>query len=91
MGDGVTPTAASAPGKCILFGEHAVVYGHPAISASISQRTTVTVRALDEPGLHLNRRRVSPARHPHLASLMHRLWDEAMTDGVNVSVAVSSP
>ena len=82
---------ASAPGKVVLFGEHAVVYGHPAISASISQRTTVTVRALDEPGLHLNRRRVSPARHPHLASLMHRLWDEAMTVGVNVSVQSDVP
>ncbi|MGB0727725.1 MAG: mevalonate kinase [Candidatus Poseidoniaceae archaeon] len=82
---------ASAPGKVVLFGEHAVVYGHPAISASISQRTTVTVRALDEPGLHLNRRRVSPARHPHLGSLMHRLWDEAMTGGVNVNVQSDVP
>ena len=82
---------ASAPGKVVLFGEHAVVYGHPAISASISQRTTVTVRAMDEPGLHLNRMKVNPARHPHLASLMHRLWDEAMTDGVNVSVQSDVP
>jgi len=27
--------SASAPGKCILFGEHAVVYGYPAISVGI--------------------------------------------------------
>ena len=33
---------ASAPAKIILFGEHFVVYGNPAILASISRRITVT-------------------------------------------------
>jgi len=41
-------TLASASGKAILFGEHAVVYGQPAIAVPLSQiRTTVQIENLD--------------------------------------------
>ena len=33
---------ASAPGKCILFGEHAVVYGQPAVAVAIDGRVRVS-------------------------------------------------
>jgi mevalonate kinase len=36
-------TTSSAPGKVYLFGEHAVVYGEPAVPCAIARRARVTV------------------------------------------------
>ncbi len=35
---------ARAPGKLILAGEHAVVYGHPALALAVDRGTTVRLR-----------------------------------------------
>lgn len=43
----------SAPGKLMLFGEHAVVYGHPCIVTAVDQRVFVTVERNGADVLHL--------------------------------------
>ena len=45
---------ASAPGKIILFGEHFVVHGTPAILAAIDKRVTVTSTFTENKNLKIN-------------------------------------
>lgn len=64
---------ASAPGKCILFGEHAVVYGQPAVAVAIDQRMSVSL-ALNE-DWRIDGMSFHPQRHPHVEALRQRLWE----------------
>ncbi|MEA1930313.1 MAG: mevalonate kinase [Euryarchaeota archaeon] len=41
-------TTVSAPGKVYLFGEHAVVYGEPAVPCAIEKRATVTAELRED-------------------------------------------
>jgi len=47
-------SVASAPGKIILFGEHFVVHGTPAILAAIDKRVTVTSTFTDNKTIKVN-------------------------------------
>ena len=44
---------ASAPGKIILFGEHAVVFGKPALAMAVNRRARVEVRTVEEDHLFI--------------------------------------
>lgn len=44
----------SAPGKLMLLGEHAVVYGRPCIVTAVGQRMRATIELADEPVFQLN-------------------------------------
>ncbi len=47
-------TLSSAPGKVYLFGEHAVVYGEPAVPCAIERRARVEVQRRDDGRLRVN-------------------------------------
>ena len=65
--------SASAPGKCVLFGEHAVVYGQPALAIALDLRTTVSINTSDM--LVMEGRQFYPSKHPHIAFLLSKLWN----------------
>lgn len=51
---------ATAPGKIILFGEHAVVYGQPALAVPVSQlRATATITASEDSDCWIEARNLS--------------------------------
>ncbi|EFW92906.1 mevalonate kinase [Haladaptatus paucihalophilus DX253] len=52
-------TVSSAPGKVYLFGEHAVVYGEPAVPCAIERRASVTVEARDDDRLRVHAKDLS--------------------------------
>ena len=66
-------TTASAPGKIILFGEHAVVYGRPALAIPVTQvQATAKVTKASRPGIWIEAPDISlfsdlaslPSSHP---------------------------
>ncbi|MCL2785743.1 MAG: mevalonate kinase [Methanomassiliicoccaceae archaeon] len=61
---------ASAPGKLIVLGEHAVVYGKPAVAIAIDRRIRCTLTPYNE--TTVNGRSFDPDKHPYLVSMMRR-------------------
>ena len=81
---------ASAPGKCILFGEHAVVYGQPAVAVAIEQRISVKIETLTSGSekWKIDGMDFDPKRHPHVQALRNRLWQSGQ-GAPNLSIQIT--
>jgi mevalonate kinase len=63
---------ASAPGKLILLGEHAVVFGQPAIATAISLR--LRCRAIPAISFTVNGAPLSDRTHPYIQAAIRAAW-----------------
>jgi mevalonate kinase len=73
---------ASARGKVILFGEHAVVYGHPALAAAVDLETRVELRESVGP---------RSVEAPLLDERLQRVLDLVLPNGTDLVVETDLP
>lgn len=94
--------SATAPGKVILFGEHAVVYGRPALAAPITHlRARATIEPTGKPDValiapDLNRLAWLSNVHPHnplaaVVRVVERHFACSLSDGYSLSVTSAIP
>ena len=76
---------ASAPGKCILFGEHAVVYGQPAVAVAIDGRVRVSIEKSDT-GWLIDGMRFDKGKHPHMDAMLKKMWTDSGGQPLSISV-----
>lgn len=92
-------TSASAPGKIILFGEHAVVYGRPALAVPVTQvQAQVDISDSERPGIWIEAPDVGlsaelntlPSDHP-VASVIHNfLFLAHLSSFPNLEIRIAS-
>jgi mevalonate kinase len=65
----------SAPGKIILFGEHAVVYGEPALALAIDLRMTVKIQPSSDGVSRVNGLFIDEYRNRYVKKATELFWD----------------
>lgn len=69
------PLSVRSPGKCILFGEHAVVHGRPELLLAIDLHLQLGIASAPE--FRLNGEVQAAHDHPYVRAARERLWDDA--------------
>ena len=80
------PVSTRAPGKCILFGEHAVVHGQPELLLAIDLHTQVTIARSVQGSTRLNADPAARETNPYFRRALERRW----TSGESLDVTATS-
>ena len=75
--DALAMVRTSAPGKVILFGEHAVVYGEPAVALAVSLRFRMRVGPREEGRARVHRidgHRMDASYHAYFKYAVDKYW-----------------
>jgi len=84
---------ASAPGKIILFGEHAVVYGRHAVVSAVNLRCRVEVRESNSFRIKsvLGESNLDFDRHPYVVQAVRRFMEVKKIPGAEIEIESEIP
>jgi mevalonate kinase len=78
----------SAPGRFLLFGEHAIDYGHPAIALAVDFRVRCSARLCTR--FMVNNEPLDPGKHPHARAAVIHGWTD-MDKPISLSIESTIP